>query len=70
MNDLISRSELLNKIGRECHYDSEHPLESYSKLLWTVCNMPTVKETQREKEMQDAWKILWHDEGIGTGGER
>ena len=46
MNDLISRSELLNKIGKECHYDSEHPLESYSKLLWTVCSMPIAKSEQ------------------------
>ena len=43
MNDLISRSDLPNKIGKECHYDSEHPLESYSKLLWTVCSMPTAQ---------------------------
>lgn len=32
----INRGELLNRIAHECHYDSEHPLESYTKLLQII----------------------------------
>lgn len=30
---VISRAALYNKIAHECHYDSTHPLESYTKLF-------------------------------------
>ena len=33
---LINRADLFNKISTECHYDSEHPLESYAKLLAVI----------------------------------
>ena len=33
---LINRADLFNKIATECHYDSEHPLESYAKLLQVI----------------------------------
>ena len=33
---MISRAELFNRIAKECHYDTEHPLESYSKLLSVI----------------------------------
>ena len=36
MKDMISRAELFNRIASECHYDTEHPLESYAKLLSVI----------------------------------
>ena len=30
------KARLFNKIANECHYDSEHPLESYAKLLSVI----------------------------------
>lgn len=36
MKDMISRAELFNRIASECHYDTEHPLKSYAKLLSVI----------------------------------
>lgn len=33
---LINRADLFNRIATECHYDTEHPLESYTKLLQVI----------------------------------
>ena len=43
MSDLISKGNLLNKIGKECRYDTEKPLESYSKLLEVINDAPTIE---------------------------
>lgn len=40
--DLISKSALWNKISHECHYDTEHPAESYGKLLSVIQEAPLV----------------------------
>ena len=39
--DLISKSKLLNRIGTDCHYDTEHPLEAYSRVISTINSFPT-----------------------------
>jgi len=41
MNDLISRSKLMNTIATEVHYDTEKPLEMYGKLLQLIQDAPT-----------------------------
>lgn len=41
MNDLISRSRLMNTIATEVHYDTEKPLEMYGKLLQLIQDAPT-----------------------------
>ena len=41
MSDLISKGKLLNRIATECHYDTEHPLEAYTKLLATINDIET-----------------------------
>lgn len=56
MNDLISKGELLNYIGKECHFDTEHPLEAYAKLLWTVVSFPVSKS-----EVEKAWEVSESD---------
>ena len=59
MTDLISKGALLNMIGTQCHYDTEHPLEAYGKVISTIVNMPTIsldeiKERIRVKERSQA----------------
>lgn len=49
MSRYIDRVHIMNRIATECHYDTEHPLESYSKLLEVIneeCGYP--KEEKRE----------------------
>ena len=41
MDDLISRSKLLNTIATEVRYDSENPLLSYAKLMQAIQDAPT-----------------------------
>lgn len=36
MSRYIDRVHLMNRIATECHYDTEHPLESYAKLMQVV----------------------------------
>ncbi len=40
MSDYISKSKLLNKMAG-CHYDTEHPLESYASLVNLINNART-----------------------------
>lgn len=40
MSDYISKSRLLNKVAG-CHYDTEHPLESYASLVCLINGMET-----------------------------
>lgn len=37
---LIDKAELLNRIATEVHYDTEHPLEAYGKLLSEINDAP------------------------------
>lgn len=39
---LIDKTELINKIATECHYDTEHPLEAYAKLFTLINDAPTI----------------------------
>lgn len=39
---LIDKAALLNRIATEVHYDSEHSLEMYAKLLSEINDAPTV----------------------------
>lgn len=39
---LIDKAALLNRIATEVHYDSEHSLEMYAKLLNEINDAPTV----------------------------
>ena len=36
MSRYIDRVHLMNRIATECHYDTEHPLESYAKLMQVI----------------------------------
>lgn len=36
MSRYIDRVHLMNRIATECHYDTEHPLEAYSKLMQVI----------------------------------
>lgn len=40
MSQLIDKGELLNRIAVECNYDTEHPLESYTKLISIINSFP------------------------------
>ena len=40
---LIDKAALLNRIATEVHYDSEHSLEMYAKLLSEINDAPTVE---------------------------
>lgn len=46
MSDYISKSRLLNSMAG-VHYDTEHPLESYTALVSLINNAPT-------EEIEDA----------------
>ena len=37
---LIDKAALLNKIAKEVHYDSEHSLEMYAKMLSLINDAP------------------------------
>ena len=37
---LIDKAALLNRIATEVHYDTEHPLEAYGKLLSEINDAP------------------------------
>lgn len=37
---LINKEKLINKIATDVHYDTEHPLESYAKLLMMIVEAP------------------------------
>ena len=52
MTDLISKADLLNTIGKECHYDTEHPLEAYAKLINVINSFPEAK-TEEGLQLQD-----------------
>ena len=39
---LIDKAALLNRIATEVHYDSEHSLEMYAKLLSEINDAPAV----------------------------
>ena len=39
---LIDKAALLNKIATEVHYDSEHSLEMYAKMLSLINDAPAV----------------------------
>ena len=41
ISDCIRKSDLLNRISK-CHYDTEKPLESYTRLFNEINNVPTV----------------------------
>lgn len=42
---LIDKAALLNKIAKEVHYDSEHSLEMYAKMLSLINDAPEVALT-------------------------
>lgn len=42
---LIDKAALLNKIATEVHYDSEHSLEMYAKMLSLINDAPEVALT-------------------------
>lgn len=52
MTDLISKAKLMNRIAKECHYDTERPLEAYTKLLATINDALTEDEGARASEEQ------------------
>ena len=54
---LIDKAALLNRIATEVHYDSEHSLEMYAKLLSEINDAPTV---DAEPVRQGHW-IEIHD---------
>ena len=53
MDDLISKSQLMNTIATEVHFDTEHPLEAYGKLMALINNAPVVA---RDFNMHDTEK--------------
>ena len=45
---LIDKAALLNKIATEVHYDSEHSLEMYAKMLSLINDAPEVEAVPLE----------------------
>lgn len=46
---LINKEKLINKIATEVHYDTEHPLESYAKLLMMIVEAEEDEAVSRGK---------------------
>ena len=55
---LIDKAVLLNRIATEVHYDSEHSLEMYAKLLSEINDAPTV---DAEPVRHGHWGEEWFD---------
>ncbi|MBR6987179.1 MAG: hypothetical protein IKH82_03830 [Clostridiales bacterium] len=51
---LINKEKLINKIATEVHYDTEHPLESYAKLLMMIVE---AEEEEAEPIRHGKWII-------------
>ena len=51
---LINKEKLINKIATEVHYDTEHPLESYAKLLMMIVEA-------EEDDRKGHWEIVYND---------
>lgn len=56
---LINKEKLINKIATEVHYDTEHPLESYAKLLMMI--VEAEEEEAEDKEAVSRGKWLHND---------
>lgn len=42
MSIWINKVAVMDKIAKECHYDTEHPLEAYAKLVQVINDMEGV----------------------------
>lgn len=51
---LINKEKLINKIATEVHYDTEHPLESYAKLLMMIVEA-------EEDDRRGHWIVDYND---------
>lgn len=73
---LIDKAALLNKIATEVHYDSEHSLEMYAKMLSLINDAPEVVrckdcENWVENEHCLAWAYEYSDaDGYCYHGKR
>lgn len=51
---LINKEKLINLIATEVHYDTEHPLESYAKLLMMIVEA-------EEDDGHGHWEIVYNN---------
>ena len=56
---LINKEKLINKIATEVHYDTEHPLESYAKLLMMI--VEAEEEAEEEEDVSHAEWIIHYN---------
>ena len=52
---LIDKAALLNKIAKEVHYDSEHSLEMYAKMLSLINDAPDGIVRCQDCKYSDWW---------------
>ena len=69
---LIDKAALLNRIATEVHYDSEHSLEMYAKLLSEINDAPTVEAepVRHGKWTHNKWSNMRHDYSCSLCGCR
>ena len=52
---LINKEKLINQIATEVHYDTEHPLESYAKLLMMIVEAG-------EDDGHGYWEVVYNND--------
>ena len=48
----IDKIELINTIAKECHYDTEHPLEAYAKLLTVINKAKEISDDRTDEHVR------------------